>query len=361
MNVLSIGRAGYRTTSHSLRRQRSTATTNSTTTATFSPDGPRAAAISLNATARRHLHAKHGGTTVSSTSSTSASSSLLKSAQLRTPGCASGSSSARSLFNSSATLKMAQAVEGQPPLRLLLIGSPLGPNFVHFPYPSGSGKGTQSTRIQDNFEVNTISSGDLLRKNIAMNTDVGQIAAKQMKDGAFVSDNVMVKLIDSELQKLGAQQNWLLDGFPRTMSQAKSLDDMLIKVQQPLNLVIHLNVPEEVILQRIMDRWVHIPSGRVYNMTYNPPKVPGLDDVTGEKLERRPDDNPETFKIRLQKHHELTEPLLDYYRQKQILITLSGNTSDEIYPKIHDLLQSRFVPDMEDATVIEEPRRIQQE
>ncbi|KAG0042786.1 hypothetical protein BGZ83_012188 [Gryganskiella cystojenkinii] len=228
---------------------------------------------------------------------------------------------------------MSHIVDGQSPLRLLLIGSP------------GAGKGTQSTRIQDNFEVNTISSGDLLRKNIAQGTEIGVQAAKEMKNGAFVSDSVMVKLIDAELEKLGSEQNWLLDGFPRTMTQAKTLDTTLERVNQPLNLVIHLNVPEDVILQRIMDRWVHIPSGRVYNMTYNPPKKAGVDDVTGEPLERRPDDNPETFKIRLQKHHELTEPLLDYYKQKDILVSLAGNTSDEIYPQIRDLLQYRFKPE----------------
>ncbi|KAK3838824.1 MAG: adenylate kinase-domain-containing protein [Linnemannia gamsii] len=229
-------------------------------------------------------------------------------------------------------------VEGYSPLRLLLIGSP------------GAGKGTQSGRIQNNFEVSTISSGDLLRKNIAQGTDIGKRAAKEMKNGAFVSDEVMVKLIDSELAKLGAEQGWLLDGFPRTMTQAQALDHTLESLSQPLNLVIHLNVPEEVILQRIMDRWVHIPSGRVYNMTYNPPKRAGLDDVTGEPLERRPDDNPETFKIRLQKHHELTEPLLDYYKNKNILVSLAGNTSDEIYPQIRELLQTRFKP--EDASEV---------
>ncbi|KAF8937932.1 adenylate kinase-domain-containing protein [Dissophora ornata] len=228
---------------------------------------------------------------------------------------------------------MSHMVDGYSPLRLLLIGSP------------GSGKGTQSGRIQDNFEVDCISSGDILRKNIAQGTEIGKRAAKEMKNGAFVSDEVMVRLIDAELGKIGSEQSWLLDGFPRTMTQAKTLDKTLDEVSQPLNLVIHLNVPEEVILQRIMDRWVHIPSGRVYNMTYNPPKHAGLDDVTGELLERRPDDNPETFKIRLQKHHELTEPLLDYYRQRNILVSLAGNTSDEIYPQIRDLLQSRFKPE----------------
>ncbi|KAF9921061.1 hypothetical protein FBU30_008952 [Linnemannia zychae] len=239
----------------------------------------------------------------------------------------------RSLFSSSSTHRMSQMVEGYPPLRLLLIGSP------------GAGKGTQSGRIQNNFEVSTISSGDLLRKNIAQGTDIGKRAAKEMTNGAFVSDEVMVKLINSELEKLGAEQGWLLDGFPRTMTQAQTLDHTLENLGQPLNMVIHLNVPEEVILQRIMDRWVHIPSGRVYNMTYNPPKHAGLDDITGEPLERRADDNPETFKIRLQKHHELTEPLLDYYKNRNILVSVAGNTSDEIYPQIRELLQARFKPE----------------
>ncbi|KAG0326476.1 hypothetical protein BGZ99_009508 [Dissophora globulifera] len=218
-------------------------------------------------------------------------------------------------------MRMSHMVEGYAALRLLLIGSP------------------------DNFDVNTISSGDLLRRNIAQDTDIGKRAAKEMKNGAFVSDEVMVQLIDAELSKIGPEQNWLLDGFPRTMIQAKTLDKTLDEVNQSLNLVIHLDVPEDVILQRIMDRWIHVPSGRVYNMTYNPPKHAGFDDVTGEPLERRPDDNPETFKIRLQKHHELTEPLLDYYRNRNILVSLAGNTSDEIYPQIRDLLQARFRPE----------------
>ncbi|KAF9992861.1 hypothetical protein BGZ65_011712, partial [Modicella reniformis] len=131
-------------------------------------------------------------------------------------------------------------VDSYPPLRLLLIGSP------------GAGKGTQSVRIQDNFEVNTVSSGDLLRKNIAQGTEIGRRAATEMKNGSLVSDEVIVQLIDSELIKIGAEQNWLLDGFPRTMTQAKTLDKTLDEANQPLNLVIHLDVPEDVILQRIM-------------------------------------------------------------------------------------------------------------
>ncbi|KAF9105359.1 hypothetical protein BGX29_000132 [Mortierella sp. GBA35] len=314
----------------------------------------RQAATLLSASRRINTLAAVGAPSAHATSATapvsvsSLSRRLLSSLPPRTTTPVSTSASlklaarisSRSLFNSSSSMRMSHMVEGCPPLRLLLIGSP------------GAGKGTQSGRIQNNFEVSTISSGDLLRKNIAQGTEIGKRAAKEMKNGAFVSDEVMVKLIDSELGKLGSDQGWLLDGFPRTIRQAQTLDKSLNSLHQPLNLVIHLNVPEEVILQRIMDRWVHIPSGRVYNMTYNPPKRAGLDDVTGEPLERRPDDNPETFKIRLQKHHELTEPLLDYYKNRNILVSLAGNTSDEIYPQIQELLQSRFKPE-EPSEVVE--------
>ncbi|CAG8568198.1 8264_t:CDS:2, partial [Racocetra fulgida] len=119
---------------------------------------------------------------------------------------------------------------------------------------------------------------------------------------------------------------------------AVALDDRLAMTNRSLNLVINLNVPEEVILQRIMDRWVHVPSGRVYNLSYNPPKINGIDDITGEKLTKRSDDNP----IRLQKHRALTEPLLEYYTKRNILITFYGRTSDEIYPQIERELIKRF-------------------
>ncbi|GBB94332.1 hypothetical protein RclHR1_23350001 [Rhizophagus clarus] len=215
------------------------------------------------------------------------------------------------------------------PMHILLLGSP------------GAGKGTQSSRIQKNFNISAITSGNLLRQNIANGTTVGKIAAKHIECGAFVPDDIMIELIADELQKL-KRQNWLLDGFPRTINQAIALDDNLGLSNQSLNLVINLQVPEEVILQRIMDRWVHVPSGRVYNLSYNPPKINGRDDVTGDKLTKRPDDNPDTFKVRLQQHHALTEPLLEYYDKQNILINCSGRTSDEIYPQIESELISRF-------------------
>jgi len=214
-------------------------------------------------------------------------------------------------------------------LRLLLLGSP------------GSGKGTQSAWIQREFRIRAITSGDLLRRNIAAGTEIGKLANTKMANGEFVSDDIMISLINTELQKI-SQANWLLDGFPRNIQQARSLNAELERSGHPLNTVINLVVPEEVILQRIMDRWVHIPSGRVYNLSYNPPRVSGLDDLTGEKLSKRDDDNPEIFRRRLQQHHLLTEPLLEYYDNKGVLVEIAGHTSDEIYPQIQQILMEGF-------------------
>ncbi|KAI8988411.1 adenylate kinase-domain-containing protein [Mycotypha africana] len=213
------------------------------------------------------------------------------------------------------------------PLRLLLIGCP------------GSGKGTQSTRLQRNFGVAHLSSGDLLRKNIQEQTVLGRQAEKCVADGKLAPDDLVVSLIDAELRKVG-NANWLLDGFPRTLHQAKALDANLNRIMQPLNLVINLQVPEEVILQRIMDRYVHIPSGRVYNLSYNPPQIAGLDDITGEPLSKRPDDTTEVFKVRLDQHHRMAAPLLDHYQD--IVVHVEGSTSDEIYPKIEKEIVNRL-------------------
>ncbi|KAJ2773964.1 Adenylate kinase 2, partial [Coemansia nantahalensis] len=124
--------------------------------------------------------------------------------------------------------------------------------------------------------------------------------------------------------------------------QAQALDTMLAGTGQPLNAVVNLDVPENVILQRVVERYVHVPSGRVYNLTYNPPKVAGVDDVTGEPLEHRPDDNPASFVRRLEQYRTQTMPLLEYYRSQGVLASLSGSTSDAIFPQLYALLDQRF-------------------
>ncbi|CAO3595619.1 unnamed protein product [Absidia cylindrospora] len=218
-------------------------------------------------------------------------------------------------------------INAMQPLRLLLLGCP------------GSGKGTQSERLKTNFGVTHLSSGDMLRKNINRQSFIGQQAAEYVSQGQLVPDNLLVSLVDCELTQVGGH-NWLLDGFPRTVNQAQALDTTLNQLMQPLNLVINLEVPEEVILDRIMDRWVHVASGRVYNLSYNPPRVPGLDDVTGEPLSKRPDDCPEVFRVRMQQHQQMAEPLLHHYRA--IAVTVRGNTSDVIYPQIEREIVNRL-------------------
>ncbi|KAI8906988.1 adenylate kinase [Powellomyces hirtus] len=214
-------------------------------------------------------------------------------------------------------------------MRSLIMGSP------------GAGKGTQTKRLTQRYDIETISSGDLLRQSIMDGTPFGLQAQKIIEDGGLVPDDLVVELIMFELDKLEGK-NWMLDGFPRTLSQAQTLDAHLETLQHPLDLVINLDVPEEVILQRIMDRWIHPASGRTYNMSYNPPKKTGFDDETGEPLTKRADDNVETFKYRLDQYYELTKPLLDYYAARGTLRSFHGKTSDEIYPQIEKELDSWF-------------------
>lgn len=179
-------------------------------------------------------------------------------------------------------------------------------------------------------------------------------------------DQVMMDLIGSEVSSL-ASKDWLLDGFPRTLGQAEMLDAMLEEEGKPLKLVVNLDVPQSVILDRILQRWTHLPSGRVYNLSYNPPKVQGKDDITGEPLSKREDDNVETFGKRLRSFHAQTEPTLQHYRSKsssiididcrtntdpstalastkgdELFVNLRGDESNQIWPHLYKIVQSRF-------------------
>ncbi|KAG8822962.1 hypothetical protein FRC17_009434, partial [Serendipita sp. 399] len=166
-----------------------------------------------------------------------------------------------------------------PALRMLMFGKP------------GSGKGTLSSKLISKYEVSQLSAGDLLRAQITEGTEVGRVAEGIIANGDLIPDDIMTKVITSKLDTL-RNKHWILDGFPRTVGQGRLLDAHLRGNSTPLTLIINLDVPDEVILSRISDRWVHLKSGRVYNTSYNKPRVPGVDDVTGEPLNKRPDDNP---------------------------------------------------------------------
>ncbi|KAI0709273.1 adenylate kinase [Earliella scabrosa] len=220
-------------------------------------------------------------------------------------------------------------------LRMIMFGKP------------GAGKGTLSARLTKKYEIISLSTGDLLRQHIAEKTEVGLLAEEIVASGGLLPDDIMLKVVTSKLDLLH-NKHWILDGFPRTLGQGKLFDDHLSRQGTPMSLIVNLDVPDDVILGRISDRWVHLPSGRVYNLSYNPPKVAGHDDETGEPLTKRPDDNPEIFARRLQQFYASTSPLLAYYGAQAAvnpstnLVSLAGRTSDEIWPQLESVVRTNF-------------------
>ncbi|XP_044302772.1 GTP:AMP phosphotransferase AK3, mitochondrial isoform X1 [Varanus komodoensis] len=205
--------------------------------------------------------------------------------------------------------------------------------------PPGSGKGTISLRIVKHFALKHLSSGDLLRENMNKKTEVGILAKSYIDQGQLIPDDIMTQLMLTELKSL-EQNHVLLDGFPRTVPQAEALDKVC-----PIDTVIDLDVPFETIQQRLTARWIHPASGRVYNLEFNPPKVAGHDDDTGEPLVQREDDKPETVMKRLKSYEAQTKPVLEYYRCKGVLHSFSGTETNKIWPHVHRFLQTKL-PDI---------------
>jgi len=175
---------------------------------------------------------------------------------------------------------------------------------------------------------------------------VGRQAEEIVAGGGLLPDDVMLKVVTSKLDLIH-NKHWILDGFPRTLGQGRLLDAHLKQHNSPISLVINLDVPDEVILNRISDRWVHRPSGRIYNMYYKRPKVDGYDDETGDPLIRRPDDDPEIFARRLNQFYTSTSPLLSYFASSNAatgtkVVTLKGTSSDEIWPQLERELHESF-------------------
>lgn len=175
--------------------------------------------------------------------------------------------------------------------------------------PPGAGKGTQANFIKEHYSIPQISTGDMLRAAVKAGTPLGIEAKKVMDAGQLVSDGLIINLVKERLTENDCANGYLFDGFPRTIPQADALKD----AQVPVDFVLEIDVPAEEIIKRISGRRVHEASGRVYHLEYNPPKVAGKDDVTGEDLVQRDDDKEDTVRKRLDVYQAQTRPLVDYY------------------------------------------------
>jgi adenylate kinase len=184
-------------------------------------------------------------------------------------------------------------------MRLILLG------------PPGAGKGTQAVFIKEKFAIPQISTGDMLRAAVKAGTPLGLAAKKVMDSGALVSDDIIIGLVKERLKEPDCAGGYLFDGFPRTIPQA----DAMRAAEVALDYVLEIDVPSEEIVVRMSGRRVHTASGRTYHVKFNPPKMAGRDDVTGEPLIQRDDDKEETVKKRLEVYAAQTRPLVDYYKQ----------------------------------------------
>ena len=191
-------------------------------------------------------------------------------------------------------------------MKIILLGAP------------GAGKGTQAQFIMNKFGIPQISTGDMFRAAIKARTELGKQAKTLMDEGKLVPDELTVALVKDRIAQPDCANGFLLDGFPRTIPQADALKDSGVKI----DFVLEFDVPDEVIVERMSGRRVHQASGRSYHIVYNPPKVEGKDDVTGEDLIIRADDKPETVLDRLAVYHKQTSPLIDYYQAE----AKAGNT-----------------------------------
>ena len=207
--------------------------------------------------------------------------------------------------------------------------------------PPGGGKGTQSKLLVSKFNIPQISTGDILREHVKNKSELGIKANSYMQNGELVPDNLILNMIKFRLKQDDCKTGYILDGFPRTIPQAEGLDKILENLNQKLDKIVVLNVKDEDIIERMSGRRMHIKSGRVYHIKFNPPKNEGLDDITNEKLTIRKDDQPETVKKRLMIYHETTKPLIEYYTSKNIVSSINGNKSiEDIHNEIIETIKN---------------------
>lgn len=195
--------------------------------------------------------------------------------------------------------------------------------------PPGAGKGTQAQAISQEMHLAHISSGDLFRENLKNQTELGKLAQGYMNRGELVPDDVTIAMVKDRLTRPDCQAGALLDGFPRTPAQADALAEMLASLGQQVQSVPYISVPAEDLIERLGGRWTCQSCGRVYHEKHNPPKTAGVCDQDGTKLIQRDDDKAETVERRIRVYMDQTSPLIEYYRQKDLLVEVDGRNSIE--------------------------------
>ena len=212
-------------------------------------------------------------------------------------------------------------------MKIIMLGAP------------GAGKGTQTKMLSERYGIPHISTGDIFRMNIKNNTELGQKAKGYMDAGQLVPDELVVDLVVDRIKAKDCMKGFILDGFPRTIPQAEALDYALNNQNEKIDYAINVDVPDENIIKRMSGRRACVGCGATYHLVYNPTKTEGVCDVCGEKLILRDDYKPETVQKRLDVYHEQTQPLIDYYNKKEVILTVDGTQDiDVVYDEITKVL-----------------------
>ena len=212
-------------------------------------------------------------------------------------------------------------------MKVIMLGAP------------GAGKGTQAKQIADKYSIPHISTGDIFRANIKNGTELGKKAKTFMDQGLLVPDELVVELVADRIQQDDCKNGFVLDGFPRTIPQAEALDAALEKINEKMDYAIDVDVPDENIITRMSGRRACLNCGATYHIVSIPTKVEGVCDRCGNPVVLRDDDKPETVKKRLEVYHEQTQPLIDYYKKKDILKTVNGvQTMEDVFKAIVEIL-----------------------